>query len=327
MVASGQLPSNWQDPVRLAPRADLHDRIARAFAAHLATTPTLVYSTKLRRENTNIDPIEDFLFHTRSGHCERFASALALMLRSQGIPAVLVLGFKGCEAKAEPGHYVVRQEYAHAWVAALIQDFEPSPIVGGRPLSRWRSLDPTPTTSATDESVSENQAEETVGSWLERQFRNYISGYSREQRQRALKAIVAFATRTETLLSLAILSCGVLVMRLFRRRRRKTVDSPAISSPPAKELVKLFASLRLCGFIPQAGETAWEFASRTTRTLQQNPHTLCCAELPRDWVQVYYEMRFGNKTISPDQISKLEARLDEMVHLMKPVKGSTVNLS
>ncbi len=77
------------------------------------------------------DPLGDFLFRTRAGHCELFASSLVLMLRSQGIPARLVTGYLGTDNPLE-GYHIVRNSNAHAWVEARL---------GG---AGWRILDPTP---------------------------------------------------------------------------------------------------------------------------------------------------------------------------------------
>ena len=69
---------------------------------------------------TRIDPIEDFVANNPRGHCEYFAAALALMLRSQGIPARVVLGYR-CDEWNGPGKcYQVRQSDAHAWVEAYL---------------------------------------------------------------------------------------------------------------------------------------------------------------------------------------------------------------
>lgn len=78
------------------------------------------------------NPLEDFLFVYRSGHCEYFASAMVLLLRSQGIPATLVTGFLGAEYNPIEGYFIVRQQNAHAWVEAY------------SPLHGWRAYDPTP---------------------------------------------------------------------------------------------------------------------------------------------------------------------------------------
>lgn len=79
------------------------------------------------------DPIEEFLFRSQSGHCEYFASSMVLMLRSQGIPARLVTGYLGAESNFLQGYLTVRQENAHAWVEAYLEDE-----------GRWETFDPTP---------------------------------------------------------------------------------------------------------------------------------------------------------------------------------------
>jgi hypothetical protein len=77
-------------------------------------------------------PVEDFLFSTRRGHCEYFASSMVLMLRSVGIRSRLATGYLGAEYNPFEGYYIVRQSNAHAWVEAYLPD------------EGWRVFDPTP---------------------------------------------------------------------------------------------------------------------------------------------------------------------------------------
>ncbi len=89
-------------------------------------------------------PLEEFLFVYKSGHCELFASAMVLMLRSQGIPSRLVTGFLGAELNPLEGYYVVRQQNAHAWVEAYTENrgwqvYDPTPP-DGRPTVAPQSL-------------------------------------------------------------------------------------------------------------------------------------------------------------------------------------------
>ncbi len=78
------------------------------------------------------DPVCDFLFNVKAGHCEYFASALVLLLRTRGIPARLVNGFQMGEYSAVADAYTVRQADAHSWVEAYF------------PKARWVTFDPTP---------------------------------------------------------------------------------------------------------------------------------------------------------------------------------------
>jgi transglutaminase-like putative cysteine protease len=58
---------------------------------------------------------DEFIFETREGFCEHYASALAIMLRAAGLPARVVTGYQGGELNAFGDYYVVRQMDAHAW--------------------------------------------------------------------------------------------------------------------------------------------------------------------------------------------------------------------
>ena len=89
------------------------------------------------RVDPSLDPTVDFLTNVRRGTCERYASALTLMLRSVGIPARIVKGYRGWDLEA--GQYVVRQRHSHAWVEALVPADGPGPL-----RMEWLTLDPTP---------------------------------------------------------------------------------------------------------------------------------------------------------------------------------------
>ncbi len=78
------------------------------------------------------DPLAQFLFVTKAGHCEYFASAMAVMLRTLDIPSREVNGFLPGEFNDVAGDYIVRASDAHSWVEAYF------------PGSGWVTFDPTP---------------------------------------------------------------------------------------------------------------------------------------------------------------------------------------
>lgn len=100
------------------------------------------------RWSDNLDPVEDFVQNIRRGHCELFASALTLMLRSQGIPARLVVGFHGGDYNALTKSYMVRGRHAHAWVEAYLRPEDCTPkmetIGESGPGGAWLLVDATP---------------------------------------------------------------------------------------------------------------------------------------------------------------------------------------
>jgi transglutaminase-like putative cysteine protease len=76
------------------------------------------------------DPVDAFLFDSRRGFCEHYASAFVVMLRAAGIPARVVTGYQGGEINPRGGYMIVRQSDAHAWAEAIID-------------GRWQRFDPT----------------------------------------------------------------------------------------------------------------------------------------------------------------------------------------
>lgn len=68
------------------------------------------------------NPVDEFLFETREGFCEHYASALTFLLRAAGLPARVVLGYQGGELNALGGYYIIRQSDAHAWTEVWLED-------------------------------------------------------------------------------------------------------------------------------------------------------------------------------------------------------------
>lgn len=85
----------------------------------------------LRPPALGSNPVDRFLFETRQGFCEHYASAFAFMMRSAGIPSRVVLGYQGGEINPLGGHLIVRQSDAHAWTEVWLPDYG------------WYRVDPT----------------------------------------------------------------------------------------------------------------------------------------------------------------------------------------
>ena len=130
-------------PLALAQIKDLPKKDAKsqveAIERYLRDSGEFQYSLQMESADPNIDPVEDFLFSRKTGHCEYFASALTLMLRSIDIPARMINGFKGGDYNAIARITTVRQKHAHSWVEALV---DRTPNLEQQPV--WVTLDPTP---------------------------------------------------------------------------------------------------------------------------------------------------------------------------------------
>ncbi len=127
------------------------DKFANAIflEEYLANGPDFKYTLSLTAPvDRNVDPIVDFLLNKRKGHCQYFASALAMLLRSLDIPTRLVVGFRPSEYNDLGEYFLVQQSHAHVWVEAYFTVEEliahsisvPSYIERGA----WMRLDATP---------------------------------------------------------------------------------------------------------------------------------------------------------------------------------------
>ena len=111
--------------------------VARALELHLRSS--YAYTTDLPPVQGDY-PVESFLFVTKRGHCEFFATTMVLMLRARGIPSRLVNGFLGGVWNATGQYMAVRQGDAHSWVEAYLPEhgwvpFDPTPASGVEPIA------------------------------------------------------------------------------------------------------------------------------------------------------------------------------------------------
>jgi transglutaminase-like putative cysteine protease len=144
--AAGGINPPYLDPVYLRLPRSLDPRIPRlaeqitvsannnydkALAIEAYLRSHFQYTLQLSRTVPR-DPLADFLFERKQGHCEYFASSMAVMLRSVGIPARIVNGFRTGEFNDVTSQYVVRASNAHSWVEVFF------------PSHGWIAFDPTP---------------------------------------------------------------------------------------------------------------------------------------------------------------------------------------
>ena len=120
----------------LAGNPELSRRYVETLTRYLRDSGEFRYSLDTSIHDPKLDPVEDFVINRKSGHCEYFASALALMLRCVGVPTRLVSGFKGGNVNAISGAFEVEQRHAHVWVEAFIEE--------RNGYGSWMTVDPTP---------------------------------------------------------------------------------------------------------------------------------------------------------------------------------------
>ncbi len=127
-LPAGSNPRSRELATRLAAGAESHAEVVERVIAHMRAAG-LVYT--LRPPLLGTHTADAFLFNTRRGFCEHFASAFAVVMRAAGIPTRVVSGYQGGEINPVDGHLVVRQSDAHAWAEVWLD---------GR---GWVRIDPT----------------------------------------------------------------------------------------------------------------------------------------------------------------------------------------
>jgi transglutaminase-like putative cysteine protease len=133
------------------------------------------FGYSLQMKASGPDPLADFLFNVREGHCEYFSTAMVVMLRTHGIAARVVNGFLPGEYNETAGAFTVRQSDAHSWVEVYFPE-----------TNAWVSFDPTPAAGRTEPQRSGFTAQ--IGKYaeaLELMWFQYVVGYDKQE-QRSL---------------------------------------------------------------------------------------------------------------------------------------------
>jgi transglutaminase-like putative cysteine protease len=185
-----------------------HGRVAAALAVESHLRSAYTYSTSTFAP-VRQDPVLWFLFDSRQGHCEFFASSMVMLLRALDIPARLQAGYAGGEGDGRGG-FLVRESQAHAWVVAWLGD-------------RWTVFDPTPA-EGRPELAGEGVGWTLAGGWrqLEAVWDRWVLTFSLADQvdlvRQAGPALRAAAARWRTLLAaLAAVTVAAALARMLAR--------------------------------------------------------------------------------------------------------------
>ncbi len=211
------------------------------------------------------NPVDRFLFETRRGFCEHYASAFSVMMRSVGIPARIVLGYQGGELNPLGGHLIVRQSDAHAWTEIWLDG------IG------WQRVDPTAAVAperveigasdAAFEGIGETWGFSAPSRWMHQatmawdminaKWNDWILGYGPDKQDSFMEWLgMHEPTWRKMMLTLIALVIGVIMvisLLLMWRYQPPRKDEAAI-------LYQRF--VRKTGIKPRTGETARGFALR-----------------------------------------------------------------
>jgi hypothetical protein len=233
-------------------------------------------------------PLEQFLFDTRAGHCEYFATATVFLLRSAGIPARYVVGYRVAEFSRLERRYLVRFRHAHAWAQAFID-------------GRWRIVDTTPGQWVALEEDAASTFEPVIDlfRWARFQFRKW----QWRGEDAGLETV---------LLWLLVPLFLVLVWRIVFQKRASTVREKTVQG--RKSAAAAAAALRLEGIDARLAEEGFE--RRTWETQFQRLQRLSEAgarpAAVSDLTEIYrlhYRDRFHPAGIEEEEERALEEKI------------------
>lgn len=304
------------------------------------------YTLEMIAPRSGQDPIEMFLFETRRGHCEYFASALVALCQSVGIHARVVIGYLATDYNASAGQYIIHQSNAHAWAEVH--------LAGGR----WQTFEPTPAADIARLHQTPNAMFPRIRAWyqaLELSWSRIIIGFDRDSSVQT--ALFGERGRSGTSIGARLDAFGQRLADSLRRQGRPEISgagvlrwTPALVAVLAAAYVG-YRSIRAL----RTGATSLQRDPELRRLLMQTEffaqaeRLLGRAGLRRPatvsplahaaWVEsarpgagaqlsliadAYYRVRFGRATLGEAELRSAQAACKSLRGLLEPPRHTVV---
>ncbi len=240
-----------------------------------------------------INGVDDFLFTTKQGFCEHYASAFVFLMRAAHLPARVVTGYQGGEFNAYGNYYIVRQSDAHAWAEVWLSG------------AGWVRIDPTATIAPTrvqsglSAAVSNNAALPFMArnppQWLRNlrfnwdavthQWNQWVLGYNSERQFDFLNKLgmesVTWQNMVANMMAGLALAIALFAALMLRHLLRSNPD------PVQAAWLKLCRRLERAGLPRLPHEAALHYAQRISTLRPELAATL------GDLAQRYEALRYG----------------------------------
>ncbi|MBI5643985.1 MAG: DUF3488 domain-containing protein [Deltaproteobacteria bacterium] len=269
---------------------------ASAIEKYLKTNYT--YTLSPPQHDGAAGPLDNFLFYSKQGYCEHYATAMALLLRINGIPARVVTGFLQGDWNEHGNYFIVRQQDAHSWVEAYIKGegwrrFDPTPSSGIMPhkpsalglyldLLKWRWNRYIIHFSFTDQRKLAVQIE-GAGSGVFQNLRLYVKG---------TRSVGQAHTPRIFFIILAV-SLGLILLWRIKGRSSAASRTPAF-------YIEMLKVLKKKGITKKADETPLEFAERTGNIRVKRV------------TEAFQLARYGGGAIRGKELDRIKAAIEEL---------------
>ncbi|MCH7822478.1 MAG: DUF3488 domain-containing transglutaminase family protein [Proteobacteria bacterium] len=253
--------------------------------------------------------VDRFLFDTRRGFCEHYASAFAVMMRAAGIPSRIVLGYQGGEMNPMGDYLIVRQADAHAWTEIWLDG------VG------WYRVDPTAAVAPEriDAGISGAMLDGTAAAWglsapsallhrlsltwdaMNAKWNDWVLGYGPENQDKFMEWLGMddpdWRKMMLTLVSLVVALVAVISLLLFLRNR----------PPPRDRATVLYQRfIRKTGVAISIGETPAAYAARVQTQSRLGTDSIDTI------TSAYLDARYG--PVDPTALLRLKTAVSALSH-------------
>jgi protein-glutamine gamma-glutamyltransferase len=308
--------------------ADLPPRVHQLAAQWAAgsTTPRVIarqvelqlrngYRYDLNSSSGNApNPLDHFLFESRSGHCEYYSTSMAILLRTLGIPTRNVTGFIGGTLNRFGNFYAVRQGDAHSWVEVWLEGegwtrFDPTPSADPQVAEQNRTL----STLLRDllDAAAERWDRNVVGYDLGQQLKLLSKVRERLQDDRAPSSFKPKTVATTAAILVLVGAAGWVVWRVVNNRRRSlTTPRPTPEQRRVHRVVEAYK--RVDELLAQRGVPRSASVPPLThaRALAALGHPL--GELTLELTELYVAVRFGDHPFDRDEEQRFQQLLREL---------------
>lgn len=323
--------------------SSLDEVVARNFERYLQGNFSYTLDLTDARRVEDEDPLVQFLYDFKRGHCEYFAGAMALMCQSIGMKARVVVGFKCDEFNSVGGYYIVKQSHAHAWVEVLT-------------LNGWQTFDPTASREASPTNAAASAWKKFMYfiDYLEYSWGNNVVNYDADARTNLIQNVDTSLTSTavttsgwiqdlrskfdlqnfywfssgllSALMAAMVLAVvGAMIYFLYERARlKKRARRIGLDQLPTSDQKRLTRQLIFYDDLVRvlAGRNIERPAHLTplefSRSIGFLPNDVYAAV--QRLTRIYYRIRYGGHEIDTSQQRRLIRVVDRVEAALGPVK-------